>query len=116
MHDYNGCCGGNASLEDDAGGWYARVTDWAGAHAHTLDIGVFSSSSVADHNHTISGGDAETRPINTSVIWCMKVKPTSTSGQLTIVNQTSTIVSANNGLSHNGAEERLGVLWLKTQP
>jgi len=106
--DYNGWGGGNASLEDDAGGWYARLTDWAGSHNHWLDVSAFNSASSGSHTHTIVGGDAETRPINTSVIWCIKVKPTSTSGQLTIVNQSSTIVSATNGVSHSGAQEILG--------
>ncbi len=106
--DWNGCCGGNASLEDDAGGWYTRLTDWAGSHNHWLDISAFNSASSGSHTHTIVGGDAETRPINTSVMWCIKVKPTSTSGQLTIVNQSSTIVSANNGVVHSGAQESLG--------
>lgn len=40
------------------------------------------------HTHNISGGDSETRPINTSVIWCLKVKPTSTTGNITINNNT----------------------------
>ena len=106
--DWNACCGGNTSLEDDGGGTYWRATDWQGDHSHSVDIAAFNSASSGGHTHTIVGGDAETRPINTSVIWCIKAKPTSTSGQLTIVNQTSTIVSANNGLVHSGAQESLG--------
>lgn len=52
------------------------------------------------HTHTItSGGDAETRPINTSVIWCIKVKPTSTTGNIIInnntINETVTNLSQN---------------------
>ena len=47
------------------------------------------------HTHTLtSGGDAETRPINTSVIWCLKVKPTMTAGNITInTGPTTTTVS-----------------------
>jgi hypothetical protein len=38
------------------------------------------------HTHAFSGGDAETRPNNSSVIWCIKVKPTNTTGNITINN------------------------------
>lgn len=106
--DWNNWGGGSTSLDDDGGGTYWRATDWQGNHSHTIDIAAFSSASAGGHSHTITGGDAETRPINTSVVWCIKVKSTSTSGQLTIVNQTSTITSANNGVVHSGAQEKLG--------
>lgn len=106
--DWNNWGGGNTSLDDDGGGTYWRATDWQGNHNHTVDIVAFNTASGGGHSHNIIGGDVETRPLNTSVMWCIKVKPTSTSGQLTIVNQSSTIVAANNGLNHNGAQEKLG--------
>jgi hypothetical protein len=77
-----------------------------GDHTHTLDIAAFNSASAGDHSHTITGGgDAETRPINTSVVWCLKVKPTSTTGDITIVNTASTAI---NGLSVYGSAIGLG--------
>lgn len=106
--DWNGCCGGNTSLEDDGGGTYWRATDWQGNHNHTLDIAAFNSSSTGDHTHTISGGDAETRPINTSVVWCLKVKPTGTSNNVTILNQSASVSSAVNGLTVTGSTIGLG--------
>jgi hypothetical protein len=106
--DWNGSGGGNQSLEDDGGAWYTRPTDWAGAHAHTVDIGAFNSSTAADHNHTITGGDAETRPANISVVWYLKVKPTGTAGNLTIVNQSGAVSNANNGLTVSGSNVQLG--------
>lgn len=43
------------------------------------------NTSSNTHTHSlISGGDSETRPINASVIWCLKVKPTMTAGNITI--------------------------------
>ncbi|HMY43376.1 MAG TPA: hypothetical protein PKJ74_09435 [Chitinophagales bacterium] len=77
----------------------------AGAHTHTLDIAAFNSASAGDHLHSITGGDVETRPINTSVIWCIKVKPTATSGDITIVNTANTAI---NGLSVYGTAVGLG--------
>ncbi len=106
--DWNGGGGGNQSLEDDGGGWYTRATDWAGNHSHTIDIGAFNSSSNGDHTHTITGGDAETRPVNTSVVWCIKVKPTGTAANVTIVNQSAAVSNANNGLSVSGSNVQLG--------
>ncbi len=106
--DYNNWGGGNQSLDDDAGGWYARLTDWGGAHAHTMDVAAFTSASSGDHTHVITGGDVETRSINTSVVWCIKVKSTSTSGNITIVNQTGGLTGATNGLAHSGAKQSLG--------
>lgn len=77
-----------------------------GAHTHSVDIAAFNSASAGDHSHTITGGgDAETRPINTSVVWCLKVKPTSTTGDITIVNTASTAI---NGLSVYGSAIGLG--------
>jgi hypothetical protein len=72
----------------------------------STDIAAFNSVSNGDHSHTVNGGgDAETRPINTSVIWCIKVKPTGTSGSLTINN---TANQAINGLSVYGSAIGLG--------
>ena len=51
--DWNGCCGGSASLEDDGGGWYSRWTDGNGNHNHTLDIPSFWSATDGNHAHTI---------------------------------------------------------------
>lgn len=106
--DWNGCCGGNASLEDDGGGSYNRYTSFEGNHSHTVNIAAFNSSSNGDHTHSITGGDAETRPINTSVIWCIKVKPTGTAGGVTVVSQSAAVSNANNGLSVSGSNVQLG--------
>lgn len=106
--DWNACCGGNTSLEDDGGGTYWRATDWQGNHSHTVDIAAFNSSSVGDHTHDISGGDAETRPLNTSVVWCIKVRPTGTSNNVTIVNSSASVSSAVNGLTVSGSTIGLG--------
>ena len=98
----------------DANGWRTNhtynkyrqnYTSTTGAHTHTLNIPAFNSASAGDHSHTISGGDVETRPINTSVIWCIKVKPTATSGDITIVNTANTAI---NGLSVYGTAVGLG--------
>ena len=51
--DWNACCGGNASLEDDGGNWYNRQTDWQGNHNHAVDIAPFNSTSTGDHFHSI---------------------------------------------------------------
>lgn len=48
-----------------------------------------TNSSSYNHSHTVLGGDSETRPINTSVVWCIKVKPTNTTGNITINNITT---------------------------
>jgi hypothetical protein len=83
-----------------------NYTSTAGAHTHTLDIVAFNSASAGDHAHTVTGGgDAETRPINTSVIWCIKVKPTATSGTINITNTANTAI---NGLSVYGSAVGLG--------
>jgi len=81
---------------------------WAGDHAHSLDVPGFSSSINGAHTHTITGGDAETRPINTSVIWVLKVKPTSTSGNLTINNTYTGSASASNGITNSSNNIKLG--------
>jgi hypothetical protein len=70
-----------------------------GAHTHTVDIGPFNSASAGDHTHSLTGWDTETRPVNTSVIWCIKVKPTATSGTINITNTANTAI---NGLSVYG--------------
>ncbi len=106
--DWNGSGGGNQSLEDDGGSWYTRATDWAGSHNHWVDIAAFNSSGAADHTHTLSGGDAETRPLNTSVVWCIKVRPTGTSNNVTIVNSSASVSSAVNGLTVSGSTIGLG--------
>lgn len=106
--DYNNWGGGNQSLDDDAGPWYTRTTDWAGAHAHTLDIAAFNSATSGAHTHTLIGGDAETRPLNISVIWYIKVKSTSTAGQLTILNQANALTSSSNAITHSGSNQKLG--------
>ncbi|MBP1672695.1 MAG: hypothetical protein H6Q25_510 [Bacteroidetes bacterium] len=70
------------------------------------DVLTYSSETTSNlttndntHTHTFSGGDVETRPINASVIWCIKVKPTSTTGNITINNNTLTETVTN--LSQN---------------
>lgn len=105
--DYNGS-GGGVSLENDGGGSYNRYSSWSGDHNHTIDIAAFNSASSGGHTHAFIGGDVETRPINTSVIWCIKVKSTSTSGNLTVVNETGGLTGATNGLTHSGANQKLG--------
>ncbi len=82
-------------------------TSSSGAHTHTVDIAAFNSASNGDHTHTISGGDAETRPINTSIVWCLKVKPTAAAGNITINNVTG-ITSASNGLTGTPSNVKLG--------
>lgn len=52
------------------------------------------------HSHTLSGGDSETRPVNTSVIWCIKVKPTMTAGNITI-NTGATTTTVSNSIVGN---------------
>jgi hypothetical protein len=57
--DYNGCCGGNTSLEDDGGNWQLRNTNWSGTHNHYYDVPNTTSTTNGDHNHTVtvsSGG------------------------------------------------------------
>ncbi len=103
--DFNGGGGGTNGLEDDGGGANTKTTASAGDHAHSLDIAAFNSASSGSHTHTISGGDAETRPINTSVVWCIKAKSTATSGILNITNTANTAI---NGLSVYGSAIGLG--------
>lgn len=118
--DFNGGGGGNSGLEDDAGTWWntkwtsnagahnhSFTTTWNGSHTHSVDIPSTSSSSNGDHTHTISGGDTETRPINTSVIWVLKVKPTATTGNLTI-NTYPGATSASNGITMSSNNIKLG--------
>jgi len=64
-----------------------------GSHSHTTDIAAFNSASNGDHTHTISGGDAETRPINTSIVWCIKVKPTAAAGSVNITNNITNVTA-----------------------
>ncbi len=80
---------------------------WAGDHAHSLDVPGFNSASNGAHTHTITGGDAETRPINTSIVWCLKVKPTAAAGNITINNVTG-ITTASNGLTGTPSNVKLG--------
>lgn len=66
-------------------GTQTRTTTSAPNHTHDVNIPAFNSGSNGSHSHDINGGgDAETRPVNTSVVWCLKAKPTSTSGTLTV--------------------------------
>lgn len=46
------------------------------SHTHAVDLpSCISGSQSASHRHTIDGGgDAETRPVNLSVVWIMRVK------------------------------------------
>ncbi len=56
-----------------------------GLNSVSLNTSIERNTSSHSHSHSItSGGDSETRPINTSVIWCLKVKPTMTAGNITI--------------------------------
>jgi hypothetical protein len=82
-------------------------TTTSGDHNHSVDIPATTSSSNGDHNHTISGGDAETRPINTTIVWCIKVKPTAAAGNITI-NNVDGITTATNGLTATPSEVKLG--------
>jgi hypothetical protein len=82
------------------------------AHTHTVDVAATTSTSNGDHTHTITGGDSETRPLNTSVVWCLKVKSTSTSGAISV---NSGATSATNGLTlSNNAVELGGTLTKST--
>lgn len=81
---------------------------YAGSHAHYTDITVFNSAWNGDHSHNITGGDAETRPINTSVIWVLKVKPTATTGNITINNTSAGATSASNGITIASNNIKLG--------
>ena len=121
----NGRWNEGSAATTDRGIWYNAVpTSTVGAHSHTTDIAAFNSASNGDHlhtvdipattstsngdhTHTISGGDAETRPINTSIVWCIKVKPTAAAGNITI-NNVSGITSASNGLTASPSEVKLG--------
>lgn len=59
------------------------------------------------HTHTISGGgDAETRPVNISTLWCLKVKPTGYVGTVNINNNVAS--GATNGLTLYGTPIGLG--------
>jgi hypothetical protein len=81
------------------------------AHTHTVDVAATTSTSNGDHTHTITGGDSETRPLNTSVVWCLKVKSTSTSGAIAIY---SGATSATNGLTLANNAVELGGTLTKT--
>ena len=115
---------GSVSTTDRAIGYNAVSTSTTGAHIHSVDIAAFNSASNGDHthtvdvaattsttngdhSHTISGGDSETRPINTSIVWCIKVKPTATAGNITI-NNVNGISSVSNGLTASSSEVKLG--------
>ncbi len=98
---------GSCATTDRSIGYNAVSTSNTGAHTHTIDIAAFNSASNGDHTHTISGGDAETRPINTSIVWCLKVKPTAAAGNITINNVTG-ITSASNGLTGTPSNVKLG--------
>jgi hypothetical protein len=78
---------------------FTNVNYWTMAPAVnnvTLNSSSTYNTNNDSHSHTFSsGGDAETRPINTSVIWCLKVKPTSTSGNITINNITTSETTTN---------------------
>ncbi len=99
---------GSAATTDRSIIYNAVPTSSNGSHNHTTDIAAFNSASAGDHTHTISGGDAETRPINTSVIWVLKVKPTATTGNLTINNTYAGATSASNGLTLSSNNIKLG--------
>jgi|GEM_PF-5883654 len=104
--DFNGSGGGNNGLEDDGGSaTNVKTTSSSGSHTHDLNIPAFNSAGAGGHTHTLSGWDAETRPINTSVVWCIKVKPTATSGTINITNTANTAI---NGLSVYGSAIGLG--------
>jgi hypothetical protein len=66
----------------------------------TLNASSTYNTNNDTHTHTISGGDAETRPINTNVIWCLKVKPTMTAGDI-IINTGSTTTTVSNSIVNN---------------
>lgn len=104
-----------SDINTSSNGSHAHTTDIAafnsasnGDHAHSVDIPSTTSTSNGDHTHTITGGDAETRPINTSIVWCLKVKPTATSGNLTINNNTNAVSTASNGLTAASNNVKLG--------
>ncbi len=127
----NGRWNEGSAATTDRGIWYNAVpTSSAGAHAHTTDIAPFNSASNGDHahsvdvaattstsngdhSHTLSGGDSETRPINTSIVWCIKVKPTASAGNITINNVSGT-ASGTNGLIANASNVRLGGALIET--
>lgn len=48
-----------------------------GNHLHTTDIVPFASANAGNHTHTFTTnatGGTETRPVNMSVVWIMRVK------------------------------------------
>lgn len=48
-----------------------------GNHSHTTDIPLFQSGANGNHSHTFTTdntGNTETRPINMSVVWIMRIK------------------------------------------
>lgn len=69
-----------------------------GAHSHTVDIASFNSGTAGSHSHTVNGGgDAETRPVNRSVLWLIKVKSSSVIADTLIINNitnTPTVLDA----------------------
>lgn len=66
----------------------------------TLNTSSTYNTNNDTHTHTVSGGDSETRPINSSVIWCIKVKPTMTAGDI-IINTGSTTTTVSNSIVNN---------------
>lgn len=86
--DFNQCCGSNPGWVRDgpnSGVW--KNTNNAGNHSHTLNI---PSLTVPIPALTINGGgDAETRPVNRSVNWVIKVRPSAAYvGAMTVNNVT----------------------------
>jgi hypothetical protein len=66
----------------------------SGSHSHTVDITTFFSGSAGAHNHSItSGGDAETRPVNRSVLWVIKVKPSSSVADTLIITNVTNVTN-----------------------
>jgi len=68
--------------------------DWP-RYNYSSEYNTTVNTSDDSHTHNISGGDSETRPINSSVVWCIKVKPTSTTGNITINNNTLSETTTN---------------------
>lgn len=56
-----------------------RSTNSAGNHSHSMNAAgdhTHSMDSAGDHSHAVSGGDAETRPVNAYVNWIIKAETT----------------------------------------
>ncbi len=84
---------GGPSFGIDNGTLAPRLdTDSAGNHTHNVTIPVLN----------INGGDAETRPINRSITWVIKVKPSASSVSNLTINNITDIGTDNQNITGSG--------------